>query len=50
MTSMQCNASMPFADVNFSASMSAIHDALPVGSDVNFFSSMSAGHDALRQG
>ena len=49
MTSMQCNASMPFVDVNFSASMSATHDALHLGADVNFFSSMSAG-DALRQG
>ena len=35
-------ALMPFADVNFSASMSAIHDALCLGADVNFFSSMSA--------
>ena len=50
MASMQCNASMPFADVNFSASMSAIRDALCLCFDVNFFSSMSVGHDALRQG
>ena len=32
---------MPFADVNFSASMSAIHDALRLGSDVTVMSTSS---------